>query len=668
MKTKILSLLPIMLCLLLAGCSSAPKASYTIRFSYGNTVIEQVMEEGTMPDCMDPADQDGMRFVGWTPEIQPAAADIEYRAVYAPVLNKHVPFLFADKEGFLHPDAPLTYLDMNSAITVLAADGARNHYTLQTGGVKPVTGQELKETMRVFFPDTIEDVFSGIDADAVLTRGESAQLMCTLMGRDDETVQVAFNTVSFPDTPSDHACYAALMEAALPHNNGTHHWDEIKLKSTHEPGWELKQGKIRYFDEQGYLVRNTVVENSLTVDENGYYTSGSEELDALVTQRIFLLQQDFPNLDRLGLLRPAFEYARDYFFYLRKPAYEIGYTGWEVKDAITMLNTGRGNCYNYAAVFWALARGLGFDAQANAGRVGAYPHGWVTIIMDDVKYFFDPELEMAHRAEYKFDWDLFMMPEDRALLWDYHDAVMEAADAKLRAEAAAAQAEAERIREEVAQAQMRATQAQNDSYIAQNNAQQAEMTVLWTKSDAERTQANAERAAADAARMQEQADTAAANAEAAESKAAKAREKADSAKEKAALAQKEFEKASQTAADARENGKPQELLNELQAKAIQAQQDYYILQSEAIQAEQEAIWAENEATQAKLTAQQAQTTADQMKQQADIAKQAASEAAAKAEQAQKDAKQAKADAEKAIADAAQAREEATEKQAAAMQS
>lgn len=667
MKLKRFAVLSILVLLLLAGCGARPKESYTVQFLYDDTVTEQVLGEGFMPEFFAPADRDGMRFVCWEPEISAVTADTQYTAVFAPALNQHVPFLFPDKNGCLNPDAPFTYIDMNSAISALADPDARKHFSVRLGGVKPVTFGQLQETLTLFFPNTAAEAISGYDADQEVSRADAAVILTALLGRTDESISLPRGTMGLADVSPKRSDYCALMEASIQHAHGKQHWEQLVLPTGHAPGMELTKGRLRCFDEDGYLLRDTIIENSLAIQSDGYYSCGNEELDQLVTERLALLQEQYPEMDRLALLRPAFDYARDYFMYLRKPAYETGHTGWEIKDAITMLTTGRGNCYNYAAVFWALARGLGFDAQANCGRIGAYPHGWVTIILDGTKYYFDPELEMAHRAEYKFDWDLFMMPENIALMWDYHDAEMEAADAKLREEAAAAQAEIERIRQEVIAAQQHALDAQNDSYQAQNELHQAEMTVLWTKGEADRTQNAADQTKAEAERMQQQAETAEANAAAAHKKADDAAAKAEAAKKQADDAMAAFQSASDKANAARESGKAQEEINDLQAAANQAQQDYYVLQAQSIQLAQEAVWAGNEATQADLIAAQAKLDAERTAQQADAAAKEAEAAQQKAQQAVKDAEQAKAAAEKAIAEAELAREEAIEKQTAAAQ-
>ena len=65
-----------------------------------------------------------------------------------------------------------------------------------------------------------------------------------------------------------------------------------------------------------------------------------------------------------------------------------------------MYSTGKGNCYCYAAAFWAAARQLGYDAKIVSGTYGQEraPHGWVEIYEDGIRYTYDVEIEMVSRA------------------------------------------------------------------------------------------------------------------------------------------------------------------------------------------------------------------------------------------------------------------------------
>ena len=71
----------------------------------------------------------------------------------------------------------------------------------------------------------------------------------------------------------------------------------------------------------------------------------------------------------------------------------------QLEFAGKLLSTGKGDCYNFAAVFCLLARKLGYLASPIVGECGYswnwYPiaHGWVEIEMDGETYLFDPQIE-----------------------------------------------------------------------------------------------------------------------------------------------------------------------------------------------------------------------------------------------------------------------------------
>lgn len=66
--------------------------------------------------------------------------------------------------------------------------------------------------------------------------------------------------------------------------------------------------------------------------------------------------------------------------------------------AIQAFEVGSGNCYCYAAAFYFLAQGLGYNARYIEGQVGMAaggygPHGWVAIDMNGATYICDPEAQ-----------------------------------------------------------------------------------------------------------------------------------------------------------------------------------------------------------------------------------------------------------------------------------
>lgn len=79
----------------------------------------------------------------------------------------------------------------------------------------------------------------------------------------------------------------------------------------------------------------------------------------------------------------------------------------EVMRAIYSLETGKGVCDNYAALFMILARRIGFEAYAVGGSVnkvggGSTGHAWVMIKAGGTYYIFDPQIEDSKKTSYTY--------------------------------------------------------------------------------------------------------------------------------------------------------------------------------------------------------------------------------------------------------------------------
>lgn len=132
-------------------------------------------------------------------------------------------------------------------------------------------------------------------------------------------------------------------------------------------------------------------------DAQGRYTSGDAKLDASV--EAILQQVTTPDMTDLQKLRACYDYVRAYSYLGRNATISdktmprdkaLGY-------ANKIYDTGKGDCYNFAAAFYFLAKRLGYDATAVVGRCayswGTVAHGWVEIPMDGTVYLFDPQIE-----------------------------------------------------------------------------------------------------------------------------------------------------------------------------------------------------------------------------------------------------------------------------------
>lgn len=260
--------------------------------------------------------------------------------------------------------------------------------------------------------------------DNGISRSEAAAIICRALGRTpDYEALAAIVAPIFSDVGKTHWAYEIITEASIPHTgvrnaDGGETWEGFDPDSIIRPaGFLSVGGELYYIDDSGKPVTDTTI-GTLRFGSDGRYTSGNTELDGLVTAALRSVTRD--DMTRDEKLRAAFEYSRDSFTYLRRASYPYGYTGWEIENATLMLETKHGNCYSYAAVFWAMARQLGYDAYCVSGLVGSNrsPHGWVIIEKDGVKYITDPELEMVDRRKGIYIRNFFMMPPE-GLPWQY---------------------------------------------------------------------------------------------------------------------------------------------------------------------------------------------------------------------------------------------------------
>ena len=171
-------------------------------------------------------------------------------------------------------------------------------------------------------------------------------------------------------------------------------------------------------DKDGKRMKNVTLGRFLTFGKDGKYTSGDEKLDETVKD--ILKEITTEDMTRIEKLKAAYEYCRDHFRYRKNNYYEVGETGWEVQEALTMFVKEKGNCYNFAASFAMMARQLGYDAEAISGLVGneLQPHGWAEIVMDGERLFYDTILESSY-MERGYDYDFFGQHYEKAP-WPYH--------------------------------------------------------------------------------------------------------------------------------------------------------------------------------------------------------------------------------------------------------
>ncbi len=410
--------------------AQGPKQKATVHFWIGSQKVQsETVWKGDYPQ--EPVDvPEGLTFAGWKnadgnvvdPYEEPVQGETNYYAQVYPILSKHVPYLFADADGALRPEEPLSGADLTKALNALAAEGTGRYFPDLSKLSEKLGSEELTGSLAFFFPaEQVRAAFP--NASEEVSRLDFARGMNILLGRS-ASEKVAGEVVLPPDLGGDPMLWGDFLEAALAHTHGEDGKTMLHMALEtlcDERGFLTVDGWLYCLGADGALVHDADV-GALHFGPDCLYTSGDTELDALVAQILDGIIQDNPELTGLDLLRKAFEYSRDSFMYLRKPPMEFGATGWEVERAKQMFQTGRGNCYNYAASFWALARGLGYDAVAISGTMTKteQPHSWVEIPWEGEMRICDPETEMAYRVNRNiFDKDMFFLTYSTGRFWNY---------------------------------------------------------------------------------------------------------------------------------------------------------------------------------------------------------------------------------------------------------
>lgn len=228
-----------------------------------------------------------------------------------------------------------------------------------------------------------------------VTRAEAATAFNRLLGRspDMEAVAGEANTRFFPDVPTTYWAYGAIMEATVSHTGTVTEagetWSDVTAEKT---GWAdglHRWNGYVYGVKDGVFLRSDTL-GSFTFDAQGRYTTGDAELDA--TLRELVSAHTDPEAELEENMRLLFAYVRDNFQYRKRDLLASGATGWENRYAKEFLETGKGNCYSFAAAYCLLVRQLGQECRAVVGHLGKQDHGWVEAELEGVNYVFDPEL------------------------------------------------------------------------------------------------------------------------------------------------------------------------------------------------------------------------------------------------------------------------------------
>lgn len=418
--------------------------SVTYIYPDGTSVSHRTLRGFSPLTAKLPDTEDGWQFVGWLDEsgnllpggaVQPRE-DRVLTARVMPILGYggHTAFLPPLENGMFCPAYAMTQSDGIRMLARLVDPDIRDEADAEqllaglgvTGAVTPdapLTCGTLNRWVSAFYSPDEAPVFE-MDGEAVLSRAQAAVLMDRVLGRDPAEERTAAQTGILTDVPTDHDWYGYLVEAAVDHTCVDGTWTESIPVPRQAEGLftitsELYGTRMYCIGADGYLVKDGRWGNFL-FDENGVYTSGMPELDELV--QAVLAEITTEDMEPMEKLRAAYDYTVSSFTYLRRNYYDFRATGWGEQEAYTMLSTGYGNCYCYAATFYELARALGYDAILISGYIGTSraPHGWVEFELDGEMYVCDPEIEMTyHRDRPYYVPDMFMMPYSMASAWSY---------------------------------------------------------------------------------------------------------------------------------------------------------------------------------------------------------------------------------------------------------
>jgi len=351
-------------------------------------------------------------------------ADVDPAAWFAPSVGKMAQWLPGYEDGTYQPKAQITPAEFTAALLRL-------------------TEQEVTDSVE-------QAVALGWleEAGEFVTRADATVILNRVLGRvPDKEALDQLETQSFLDVPSDHAAYYDILEACLTHEYLAEEgetWNRETIRdaqmgegvySSHagayyvdgegnvvtQPGlYEtdaatyliledgqaavdglyVMEDRVVYATEQGALLKNDLW-GDYRFDEDGFYTSGDATLDANVAAALAACTT--PEMTREEKLRAAYDYVRAFKYLGRNSALPTTCKTIPMENAVAyankILETGKGDCYNFAASFCFLARALGYEATPIAGSCGyvwntvAITHGWVEIVIDGETWLFDPQIE-----------------------------------------------------------------------------------------------------------------------------------------------------------------------------------------------------------------------------------------------------------------------------------
>ena len=445
---------------------------------YDGTSEETTVEKGTEYEAVNPPKVENRYFKYWKGtdgatllpgEVITVYDDLEYTAEYGLSLDtsKHTAYIFPDENGFFRLEEYLTRGEAANIIATFIPEGTEitdsfldvkkgSEYYESTAMLKSlkvvdgsrfypdeyITRAELFSMLAFFYSEAEEYSFRDIKPgvygyeafctaaeqgwisnpnctrtypNEFITRKDTVLLMNRVLERTP-SAHTAQMTGGILDVATDDEFYNELAEAAITHDflleDGMEIWTYSEPVVSREPGFMMTGIRLYYVLEDGSLARDTEI-NGFKFDADGIYTSGDAELDEMVNA---VLRETFnAEYTKEEWLKALYDYiVYDHFKYLKRTYYTVGDSSYMVEAAKIMFSEGKGNCYNFAAAFCALARALGYDAVVYSGYIGQKmeKHGWCEIKTETGAKICDTEIEWKYYYKYNKKLDKFMKSYD----------------------------------------------------------------------------------------------------------------------------------------------------------------------------------------------------------------------------------------------------------------
>lgn len=344
-------------------------------------------------------------------------------------------------DGTFRPQQEATLAEF---LTVLCRVLELKPPALEDGAGQPWYAPYLQAAQEAGWLDAHPDA----QADAPVTRAVAVSILNRALGREPDREAIdRLDVCVYLDVTPEHPDYYDILEASITHTcdldrDGA--WIEKSLELPNlsagihvgggsayyvledrtlycEPGLlELDGARYLVADETGRIYADEALHvygeelvfstetgallcngswHDFQFDDQGYYTTGDAELDGYVEEALAACTDE--TMTQAEKLYAAYCYVRSFGYLGRNSTINVKTMSPTQASAYAkkIFSTGKGDCYNFAAAFYYLARRLGYDATAVVGSCGyvwntrAIPHGWVEIPVDGATYLFDPQIE-----------------------------------------------------------------------------------------------------------------------------------------------------------------------------------------------------------------------------------------------------------------------------------